>query len=208
MKATSQNTHKKAHRSQSHTRLPTFPPSTPPPSIQEPGYLQYDFIWDLVKLSKFTKNLAIYDLHSFCIWFMIFQGLRLSFWCVIQLKNTQLDLKFPSSSAHVSVAIVTVVNGTVNYRIPNAKVIPATVMALIVYWVGSELSQQYSTNENPSLSRNYFLANLMHGHSDSSWSGSSLPEITEQRIFYILFYCEQIRLKCIINCIYPSWLNF
>ena len=70
------------------------------------------------------------------------------------------------------------------------------------------LSQQYSTNENPSLSRSNFLANLMHGHSDSSWSGSSLPEITEQRIFHVLFYCEQIRLKCIINCIYPSWLNF
>ena len=68
--------------------------------------------------------------------------------------------------------------------------------------------QQYSTNENPSLSRNNFLANLMHGHSDSRWSGSSLPEITEQRIFHVLFYCEQIRLKCIINCIYPSWLNF
>ena len=37
---------------------------------------------------------------------------------------------------------------------------------------------------------------------------SSLPEITEQRIFHVLFYCEQIRLKCITNCIYPSWLNF
>ena len=73
------------------------------------------------------------------------------------------------------------------------------------YWI---LTQQYSTNENPSLSRNNFLANLMHGHSDSSWSGSSLPEITEQRIFHVLFYCEQIRQKCIINCIYPSWLNF
>ena len=68
--------------------------------------------------------------------------------------------------------------------------------------------QQYSTNENPSLSRSNFLANLMHGHSDSSWSGSSLPEITEQRIFHVLFYYEQIRLTCIINCIYPSWLNF
>ena len=51
-----------------------------------------------------------------------------------------------------------------------------------------------STNENPSLSRSNFLANLMHGHSDSSWSGSSLPEITEQRIFHVLFYYEQIRL--------------
>ena len=49
--------------------------------------------------------------------------------------------------------------------------------------------QQYSTNENPSLSRNNFLANLMHGHSDLSWSGSSLPEITEQKIFHVLFYC-------------------
>ena len=29
-------------------------------------------------------------------------------------------------------------------------------------------SQQYSTNENPSLSRSNFLANLMHGHSDST----------------------------------------
>ena len=28
--------------------------------------------------------------------------------------------------------------------------------------------QQYSTNENPSLSRSNFLASLMHGHSDSS----------------------------------------
>ena len=72
----------------------------------------------------------------------------------------------------------------------------------------SLVAQQYSTNENPSLSRNNFLANLMHGHRDSSWSGCSLPEITEQRIFHVLFHCEQIRLKCIINCIYPSWLNF
>ena len=48
------------------------------------------------------------------------------------------------------------------------------------------------------------LANLLHGHSDSSWSGSSLPEITEQNIFHVLFYYEQIRLKGIINCIYPS----
>ena len=72
----------------------------------------------------------------------------------------------------------------------------------------SLISQQYSTNENPSLSRRNFLANLMHGHSDSSWSGSSLPEITEQRIFHVSFYYEEIRLKCIINCIYPSWLNF
>ena len=64
-------------------------------------------------------------------------------------------------------------------------------------------TQQYSANENPSLSRNNFLA-----YSDSSWSGSSLPEITEHRIVHVLFYCEQIRLKCIINCIYPSWLNF
>ena len=70
------------------------------------------------------------------------------------------------------------------------------------------ISQQYSTNENPSLSRSNFLANLMHGHGDSSWSRSSLPEITEQRLFHVLFYYEQIRLKCIINCIYPSLLNF
>ena len=68
--------------------------------------------------------------------------------------------------------------------------------------------QQHSTNQNPSLSRNNFVANLMHGHGDSSWSRSSLPEITEQRIFHILFYYEQIRLNGIINCIYPSWLNF
>ena len=54
--------------------------------------------------------------------------------------------------------------------------------------------QQHSTNENPSLSRSNFLANLMLGHSDSSWSGSSLPEITEQRFFHVLFYYEQIRL--------------
>ena len=39
----------------------------------------------------------------------------------------------------------------------------------------------------------------MHGHSDSSWSGSSLPEITEQRIFHVLFYYEQIRLTGIIQ---------
>ena len=43
----------------------------------------------------------------------------------------------------------------------------------------------------------------MHGHRDSSWSGSSLPEITEQRIFHVLFYYEQIRLKGIINYVYP-----
>ena len=80
---------------------------------------------------------------------------------------------------------------------------------LSVYWRYDDFeAQQYSTNENPSLSRNKFLPNLMHGHSDSSSSGSSLPEITEQRIFHVLFYCEQIKLKCIINCIYPSWLNF
>ena len=48
----------------------------------------------------------------------------------------------------------------------------------------------------------------MHGHSDSSWFGSSLSEITEQSIFHDLFYYEQIRLKGIINFIYPSWLNF
>ena len=47
----------------------------------------------------------------------------------------------------------------------------------------------------------------MHGYSDLSWSGSSLPEITEHRIFHVLFYYEHIRLKGIINCIYPSWLN-
>ena len=51
--------------------------------------------------------------------------------------------------------------------------------------------QQYSTNQNPRLSRNNFLANLMHGHSNSSWSGSSLPEITEQRIFHVYFIASK-----------------
>ena len=35
----------------------------------------------------------------------------------------------------------------------------------------------------------------MQGHRDSSVSPCSLPEITEHKIFYILFYCEQISLK-------------
>ena len=87
----------------------------------------------------------------------------------------------------------------------NFNIIPTFFSKKIEISISSEA---YSTNENPSLSRSNFLANLMHGHSDSSWSGSSLPEITEQRIFHVLFYYEQIRLKCIINCIYPSWLNF
>ena len=41
------------------------------------------------------------------------------------------------------------------------------------------------------LSRNTLNTNLMHGHRDSSVSPCSLPEITEHRIFYIIFYCEQ-----------------
>ena len=48
----------------------------------------------------------------------------------------------------------------------------------------------------------------MHGHSDSSWSGSILPEITEQIIFHVLFYYGANQTKSIINCIYPSWLYF
>ena len=58
-------------------------------------------------------------------------------------------------------------------------------------------SQQHGTNET----RNTYLnTNLMQGHRDSSVSPCSLPEITEYRIFYILFYCEQISLKGIIFC--------
>ena len=38
------------------------------------------------------------------------------------------------------------------------------------------------------LEKKKILANLMHGHSDSSWSGSSLPEITEQSKEFFMFY--------------------
>ena len=43
----------------------------------------------------------------------------------------------------------------------------------------------------PQLSRNTLNTNLMQGHRDSSVSPYNLPEITEHRIFIILFYCEQ-----------------
>ena len=58
------------------------------------------------------------------------------------------------------------------------------------------LTQQHGTNET----RNTLNTNLMKGHRDSSVSPCSLPEITDHRIFYILFYCEQINLKGIIFC--------
>ena len=47
--------------------------------------------------------------------------------------------------------------------------------------------QQYSTNENPSLSRNNFLANLMHGHSDSSWSEVAFRKLPSKEFFMCYF---------------------
>ena len=60
--------------------------------------------------------------------------------------------------------------------------------------------QQHGTNETRNTLNNNLNTNLMQGHRDSSVSPCSLPEITEHRIFYILFYCEQISLKGIIFC--------
>ena len=56
---------------------------------------------------------------------------------------------------------------------------------------------KFSQKENLKILSN---APLMQGHRDSSVSPCSLPEITEHRIFYILFYCEQISLKGIKFC--------
>ena len=64
----------------------------------------------------------------------------------------------------------------------------------------ASLSQQHGTNETRNTLNNNLNTNLMQGHRDSSVSPCSLPEITEHRIFYILFYCEQISLKGIIFC--------
>ena len=48
----------------------------------------------------------------------------------------------------------------------------------------------------------------MHGHRFQADPEVAFRNLTEQRIVHVLFYYEQIRLKGIINCIYPSWLNF
>ena len=61
-------------------------------------------------------------------------------------------------------------------------------------------TQQHGTNETRNTLNTNLNTNLMQGHRDSSVSPCSLPEITEHRIFYILFYCEQISLKGIIFC--------
>ena len=61
-------------------------------------------------------------------------------------------------------------------------------------------AQQHGTNETRNTLNTNLNTNLMQGHRDSSVSPCSLPEITEHRIFYILFYCEQISLKGIKFC--------
>ena len=77
-------------------------------------------------------------------------------------------------------------------------------------------TQQYSTNENPCLSRSNFLANLMHGHSDSSWSGSSLPGNYRAKNFssFILLRANQtiiyykLYLSIIIKLLRILFLHF
>ena len=74
--------------------------------------------------------------------------------------------------------------------------IPAPAHCLIFFSI-EYIAEDSSTVQTqvPLLSRNTLNTNLMHGHRDSSVSPYSLPEITEQRIFHVLFYCEQIGLK-------------
>ena len=59
------------------------------------------------------------------------------------------------------------------------------------------------------LKKNAIMRQLMENNSNLNYPVFFLfKTMIKYRIFHVLFYCEQIRLKYIINCIYPSWLNF
>ena len=56
-----------------------------------------------------------------------------------------------------------------HFRYPLGRACMCRVaMQTVTFNTLTQHPQQYSTIENPSLSRKSFLANLMHGHSDSS----------------------------------------
>ena len=68
-------------------------------------------------------------------------------------------------------------------------VTPYTAICARASSSSGSVPQQYSTNENPSLSRNNFLANLMHGHSDSSFQAD--PEVAFRKLpskDFFMFY--------------------
>ena len=58
------------------------------------------------------------------------------------------------------------------------------------WWCGF-LTQQYSTNENPSLSRNNFLANLMHGHSDYADPEVAFRKLPSREFFMFYFIASK-----------------